>query len=545
MLSRIEQKVADLFRERLMLLGFVLGLVWWLFDCLVDSRLVDHEPFLEQLMSPASNEIIERICFVILLTAFGAFSQRLLRARRKSERDLRESEQRFYQLTDNLNEIFWFTEGEGKDQRVIYVSPAYERVFGRSPEALYRQEEFWSDAIHEEERARIIAAFDDGVLKGVLDQEYRIVRPDGSIRWIHDRGYPVRNEPGSPCRCAGIAEDITERKIIEEQLKRAQDELEQRVRDRTAHLKIANQELEQANRERMRHQAELTHVSRLVTVGELSTGLAHELNQPLTSIANYSDACIAACENGRLDFDELLDSLHRISEQAVRAGQIISRLRRMVQKGPPRRSTVNLNELVRDAIELIQPQGATRTVGIRLDLDPELNVIRADHIQIEQVILNLVRNGIDAMDATECEPRRIDIRTKTVDDGVELTVRDYGIGVPPDLSRQLFEPFVSSKQQGLGIGLAISRTIIHAHKGRIWHAPAPDGGTSFHFWIPEDYVDLSEESAVRSLDDSTDRSRLQEEVSPSSPFVPVCGSVASSLGPSVPESGSPFSNSTP
>ena len=287
------------------------------------------------------------------------------------------------------------------------------------------------------------------------------------------------------------------------------------MRDRTAHLKTANEELEHANRERLKHQAELAHVSRLVTVGELSTGLAHELNQPLTSITSYSDACIAACENDQVDSGELLDSLHRISEQAVRAGQIISRLRKMVQKGPPRHSTVKLNELVREAVELLQPLATKRRVIIELDLDPELNSVRADHIQIEQVILNLARNAIDAMDEIERGPRRIEIRTTTVDDGVELIVRDYGIGVPADLSRRLFEPFVSSKEQGLGIGLAISRTIIHAHKGRIWHAPAPDCGTSFHFWIPEDHADPSKENTDHPIDETVDRKHLQNQVIPS------------------------------
>jgi C4-dicarboxylate-specific signal transduction histidine kinase len=232
------------------------------------------------------------------------------------------------------------------------------------------------------------------------------------------------------------------------------------------------------------HEAELAHVLRLSTLGEMATGLAHELNQPLSGIVSYARGCARRLEAGTLDDGAFADVLSRISAEALRAGEIIRRLRALVRKEKPRREELDLNRLVRGVARLVAAEARRRRMRLHLRLQAPLPVVRADRIQIEQVLLNLIRNGFEAMAEVGVEQRLLTIETAAEDtDLVTVSVTDSGHGIGPEASERVFEPFFTTKGEGIGMGLAISRTIVEAHDGRLSFAAAPVG-TRFWFQLP-------------------------------------------------------------
>jgi two-component system sensor kinase FixL len=230
-------------------------------------------------------------------------------------------------------------------------------------------------------------------------------------------------------------------------------------------------------------QGELLHVTRMTAMGQMSSALAHELNQPLTAILSYSKAAEKMAETLVDDVSELPDVLNKIAEQAARAGHIIRRLRAFVEKREPNRLPEDVNQLVEESVAL--GLVGIRDVGIRLkvQLEPDLPRANVDKIEIQQVMVNLMRNAAEAM--LDSETRELTISTDSDGGGyVTVTVADTGPGLAPDVARRLFEPFVSSKSNGMGMGLNICRTIIEAHGGRLWSDPNPAGGAIFRFRIP-------------------------------------------------------------
>jgi two-component system sensor kinase FixL len=229
-------------------------------------------------------------------------------------------------------------------------------------------------------------------------------------------------------------------------------------------------------------QAELVHISRLSAMGEMAQALAHELNQPLAAIANYMRGSSRLLE-GRADEDSKMvrDAVDKAAEQSMRAGQIIRRLRDFVARGETERRVENLSKLVEEASALALVGAKEHGVRVRFDLDPAANLVLADKVQIQQVMLNLMRNALEAM--SQCERRDLTVATERLDDMAEVRVTDTGAGIPDDVASQLFQPFVTSKAQGMGVGLSISRTIVEAHGGQIVAEPNPDGGTIFRFTL--------------------------------------------------------------
>ena len=248
-------------------------------------------------------------------------------------------------------------------------------------------------------------------------------------------------------------------------------------------IDISEQRL--AEEEARQHQNDLVHVSRLSTMGEMAAGLAHELNQPLAAIVSYTQGCVRRIANGSPPND-VLEAMKQVTIQAQRAGEIIKHLRSFVSKGEPQRSTTHANEMVREILNMakidIRKYGAT----IRLRLSETLPTVHADLIQIEQVILNLVRNGLEAMAANDPAQREMAIRTFINSNGmVQVSVTDSGEGFAADFDpEQVFQAFFTTKKEGMGMGLAISRTIIEAHGGRLWAERNPDRGATFHFTLP-------------------------------------------------------------
>lgn len=242
-----------------------------------------------------------------------------------------------------------------------------------------------------------------------------------------------------------------------------------------------------ASEERVRgHLDELAHLARLTTMSQMATGLAHELKQPLSAIANYAQACRYQVDdrNGK-NHGPLLGYLEEIAEQANRAGEIIRHLRAFVRRTEAQRSSVDINQLVQDLVVLLEVQARLHDVRLELALDRRLPRARVDRVQIEQVVTNLVNNAVEAIEELSEGPRDVIIRTSINAAGlIEVAVEDTGKGIPTDQIDQLFEPFYTTKGDGTGLGLAISRWIIEAHGGRLEAAPRPERGTTFRFSLP-------------------------------------------------------------
>jgi two-component system sensor kinase FixL len=231
-------------------------------------------------------------------------------------------------------------------------------------------------------------------------------------------------------------------------------------------------------------QSELVHVSRLTAMGEMASALAHELNQPLSAIANYmkgSQRLLAASADERAP--QLRDAMNKAADQAERAGQIIRRLRDFVARGDSERRIEDIRKLIEEASALALVGAKDCGVRVRFDLVPGADFVLADKVQIQQVLLNLIRNAIEAMEG--CERRDLTIATAALPGNmIEISVTDTGAGIAPEIGAQLFQPFVTSKPQGMGVGLSISRTIVEAHGGAIATRPSPEGGTVFSFTLP-------------------------------------------------------------
>ena len=251
---------------------------------------------------------------------------------------------------------------------------------------------------------------------------------------------------------------------------------------RRVRLQVARDITERHNHEEASRiqQEKIQITSRLTTMGEMASSLAHELNQPLTAIANYSMGAVAMIKAGRTDAATLLPALEKAASQAQRAGKIISRIREFVKRSEPRRQSIQISTVIENAVGLAEIHTRRRQVSIVCNLPASLPDVLADPILIEQVLLNLIKNGLEAMDHTVHQNLLVDVFLHG--DQIEVSVTDRGHGLTDP--ERLFEPFFSTKSEGLGMGLNICRTIIESHHGRLWATTNPEGGTIFRFTLP-------------------------------------------------------------
>jgi two-component system sensor kinase FixL len=237
-------------------------------------------------------------------------------------------------------------------------------------------------------------------------------------------------------------------------------------------------------------QAELAHVGRISEMGSLASSLAHELNQPLTAIANYSEAA-RDLFSGTIDEESTLliqEALDETAKEAIRAGQIVARLRQFISQGETERRPESLSRLINEANALALIGSREHGIEVQVQLGEDAAIF-VDRVQIQQVLINLIRNAIDAMLASAT--KSLTIRSEAgPDDLVTITIEDTGSGISEGVAEQLFQPFVSTKEAGMGIGLSICRDIVEAHGGHIWHEPGRDGGTIFHFTVPTMEADV-------------------------------------------------------
>jgi C4-dicarboxylate-specific signal transduction histidine kinase len=278
----------------------------------------------------------------------------------------------------------------------------------------------------------------------------------------------------------------------EDSLRRARDELEVRVAERTSELKNANDALllqmeEQRRTEEalQRTRSELARVVRITTIGELTASIAHEVNQPLAAIVANADACVAWLGLQSPNLAEARAAAERTILGATRASEVIIRIRSLINKAAPERAQVHLNEIIEESVALAESQASRNDVSVEIELAPDLPAAVGDRIQLQQVILNLMLNGIESMSGVATRPRQLMIRSRAqVDDGITISIEDNGIGVSAENMSRLFEPFFTTRSQGIGMGLAISRSIVEAHGGRLWAESTVNQGSVFQFTLP-------------------------------------------------------------
>lgn len=276
-----------------------------------------------------------------------------------------------------------------------------------------------------------------------------------------------------------LRRELLERRRAQVAVGRLAARLEQRVVERTV-------ELEQAHAALNQHQAELAHALRLHTVGEMAAALAHEINQPLCAITNYAQGSVQRLRAGAVDPTALRTAFEEIAREGLRAGDIIRGLRNLVQRETAVSDAVDVNALAADATRLLEPQARIHGVTVRLEPATALPPVRADGTQIEQVMLNLMLNGMQAAAGGTSGSREVLITTSARNDTIEVAVTDTGRGFDPDVGERIFTPFFTTKTQGLGLGLAISRSIIECHGGHLWATSRPGTGATFRFSLPLD-----------------------------------------------------------
>ena len=380
-----------------------------------------------------------------VIAAFETMRQSLERA----YGDLRESEQRFRDYAETASDWFWET---GPEHDFTYVS---EQVgFGIDLGKLIGKRrwdiaaDFASEAEHWREHMATLERREP-----FRDFVYKVRRVDGSLGFVSISGKPVFDAEGRFSGHRGVARDITERQRAAEALREAQ--------------------------------AELAHVTRVATLGELATSIAHEINQPLAGVVTNGQACLRWLGREVPDLAEARAAVERIIRDGNRAGEVIARIRALVRKAAPQKAWLAINDVIAEGIALADSELRRHGVALHTDLAAGLPPVLGDRIQLQQVLLNLLLNGMEAMRTVTDRPRALVVRSQPEETAtIRVSVQDVGTGIAPQDLERIFTAFVSTKPEGLGMGLAISRSIIEAHGGRLWATPNDGPGATIQFTLP-------------------------------------------------------------
>jgi two-component system sensor histidine kinase TtrS len=400
---------------------------------------------------------------LLLLVGLMAWIARLNQALDEAKHGI---ERRFELI---LNAVDDGISGVDLNGRTTFINPAMERLTGWSAAELIGRPQH--DLLHHtradgthypRHECQVRATFLENRAHYVDDELFW--RKDGSSFPVEYVSSPIRSREGEVLGAVIVFRDITARK--------------------------------QAEEESRRHLTEMAHVARLSTMGEMASQIAHELNQPLAAITNYSSACIRRLQVDRADRDSLLEALHLVSRQAHRAGEIVRQIRNFIRKQNPARGPVDLNQVVRQTVLLVRPEARKAQVDMTLELSTDLPPVKGDAVELEQVVMNLVRNAIDAVGRNPVGNRLVTLRTASAGDAtVHLAVVDNGPGMDEATLSDVFTPFFTTKVSGMGLGLAISRRIVETHGGRLWAERGADAGATFRVRLPS----VSAEEVTRDV----------------------------------------------
>jgi len=371
--------------------------------------------------------------------------------RQRAEEALRRSEGYLAEAQRLTHTGSWAWRVAGRD--ALHLSEEWYRIYGFDPKEGLSAWEKRLSRIHPEDRAKWQEATDRAIgEKSDYEVQFRILLRDGTVKHIHTFGHPVLDASGDLVQFVGSSMDISADKQAEEALRQAQ--------------------------------ADLARVNRVTTMGELTASLAHEVNQPIAAAVTNANTCLRWLTRERPDLEEAREAASRIVKDATRAASIISRVRLLFKKGTPQRELLDVNEAIREMIVLLRSEATRYNITLRMELAADLPRIMGDRVQLQQVLMNLIVNGIDAMKEVDAA-RGLAVKShRTEEEEVLVSVSDTGVGLPPQQADQLFNAFFTTKPNGTGMGLRISRSIVESHGGRLWAEDNSPRGASFHFALP-------------------------------------------------------------
>ena len=408
-----------------------------------------HGPFLAQ--TPAENATALQLFLLVTATPLMLLAV-VIEEESRAKEALRESAKLMGLAAEAGNLATWVWDVSNDD---VWMTERGRSLFGLEPHARLDLAAT-SDRVHPEDRAAREAAIQRALqTRGEYEMEYRLQQADGMARWIHGRGRYAGPDDGTGPKLFGVAIDVTARK--------------------------------QAEASAAQKRAELEHLARVATLGELTATLTHELGQPLTAILSNSYAGVRLLDAPEPDLQEVRSTLADICEVTERAGEVVGGLRAMLKRDGTAAglTDVDVNDVVRMVERIVHGDANLCQVAVLLDLSPDIGSVKGDSVQLQQVILNLMLNAFSAMSGTGLAPRRLVIRTKPADTSTLLIeVQDSGTGIAADKLESIFKPFITSKPEGLGMGLSICRSIIERHGGRISAANNPDRGATFSITLP-------------------------------------------------------------
>ncbi len=376
--------------------------------------------------------------------------ERLLASERAAFAEAVAAQQRFRDLVNSVEAIVW--EANVPSFQFSFISKEAERVLGYPVERWLSEPTFWKDHVHPEDREWALQYCQTATAEKRNHQfEHRMIAADGSVVWLRDL-VTVVVEGDRVTRVRGLMIDLTNRKQAEEALRQAR--------------------------------ADLAYVSRVTTMGELTASLAHEVNQPIAAAVTNANTCLRWLTRDHPDVEEARAAASRIVKDGTRAGEIISRTRLLFEKGAPQHELVDVNEVIGEMIVLLRGETTRYSISVRTELAADLPQVMGDRVQLQQVMMNLIMNSIDAMKDAD-GTRELAIKSqRTENDRVLVSVDDTGMGLPPQQADQVFSAFFTTKPHGTGMGLRISRSIIESHGGRLWAADNSPRGASFCFTLP-------------------------------------------------------------
>ena len=369
--------------------------------------------------------------------------------RKRTEAELRESEARFRLVADTAPVMIWMA---GTDKLCTYFNKPWLDFAGRSIDRELGNG--WAEGVDPEDLQKCldtyIQSFDR---REEFRMEYRLRRHDGEFRWVLDIGAPRFNPDGSFAGYIGSCIDVTEQRRSDEQLRQVQEDL--------------------------------ARVTRVVAMGELAAAIAHEVNQPLTAIVTNANFCLRRLDGATPKPDELRAAITEIASDGTRASGVISRIRSLLKKEAPDRTELDINEIIQDVTTLLRQEFTRSRVSLRTELASDLPRVPGDPVQLQQLLINLIMNAIEATSSSTKGRRTILIRSAKNPDGVLVQVQDSGPGIAPELADRIFEPFFTTKAEGIGMGLSISHSIVESHGGHLGIVPSPTGAL-FEFTLPTD-----------------------------------------------------------
>jgi PAS domain S-box-containing protein len=345
----------------------------------------------------------------------------------------------------------WAWSVAGRD--AVHLSEEWYRIYGFDPKIGPPATEVRMQRIHPDDRSKWQGTVDRAIAeKSDYEVEFRILLPDGSVKHIHTIGHPVLHASGDLAQFVGSSTDITQRKMAEEALRQAQ--------------------------------ADLAHVSRMTTMGELTASLAHEVNQPIAAAVTNANTCLRWLTREPPDLEEAREAASRMAKDAARVADIVKRIRLLFRNVRPLRELVDVNEVIREMIVLLRGEATQYAISVRAELASDLPQVMGDRVQLQQVLMNLLLNGMEAMKDVDATRELIINSQPAKNEQVVVSVSDTGVGLPPQQAEQIFNAFFTTKPNGTGMGLRISRSIIESHGGRLWAANNSARGASFCFTLP-------------------------------------------------------------